>query len=103
MARLLPAREARPRRAQSPGARSASQAGREPELANSLAYNQAEFRSHLQDTLTEAGASDPKEQAATLITVCHGLIVRFLLHQEVVAPEEASRAAAEALGEKGCS
>jgi AcrR family transcriptional regulator len=72
-------------------------AGREPELAHSLADNQAEFRNRLQATLAEAGASSPREQAAALTAVCDGLIVRFLLHGEVVAPEEASRAAAGAL------
>ena len=72
-------------------------AGREPELAHSLADNQAEFRNRLQATLAEAGASNPREQAAALIAVCDGLIVRFLLHGEAVAPGEASRAAAEAL------
>lgn len=72
-------------------------AGREPELAIALADNQAEFRKRLQITLAQAGTSNPSEQAAALIAVCDGLIVRFLLHGEVVAPEEASRAAAGAL------
>lgn len=72
-------------------------AGREPEFARSLAANQAEFRERLQATLTEAGASRPNEQAAALIVVCDGLIVRFLLHGEAATPQEASKAAAEAL------
>lgn len=72
-------------------------ARREPKLAHSLADSQAEFRDRLQTTLAEAGASSPKEQAAALIAVCDGLIVRFLLHEEIVAPEEGSQAAAEAL------
>jgi AcrR family transcriptional regulator len=72
-------------------------AGRDPGLASSLADNQVEFRKRLQATLAEAGASDPRKQAAALIAVCDGLIVRFLLHGEVVPPEEASRAATEAL------
>jgi AcrR family transcriptional regulator len=73
-------------------------AGRELDLARSLADNQAEFRDRLRATLAEAGASNPREQAAALITVCDGLIVRFLLHGEVVGPEAAGRAAVEALG-----
>jgi AcrR family transcriptional regulator len=72
-------------------------AGQEPELAIALANNQAEFRKRLQTTLAQAGASNPSEQAAALIAVCDGLIVRFLLHGEVTAPANASRAATEAL------
>jgi AcrR family transcriptional regulator len=71
--------------------------GREPGLAHSLADNQDEFRNRLQATLAEAGASSPGEKAAAVIAVCDGLIVRFLLHEEIIAPEEASRAAVEAL------
>ncbi len=73
-------------------------AGREPELAETLADNQAEFRERLQDTLSQAGASNPSEQAAALVALCDGLIVRFLLHGEVVAPNTACREAAEAVG-----
>jgi AcrR family transcriptional regulator len=72
-------------------------AGRDPALARSLAGNQGEFRKRLQITLKQAGASNPSEQAAALIAVCDGLIVRFLLHGEVAVPADASRAAAEAL------
>jgi AcrR family transcriptional regulator len=72
-------------------------AGQDPTLASSLADNQAEFRKRLQATLSQAGAPNPSEQAAALVAVCDGLIVRFLLHGEVAVPADTSRAAAEAV------
>ncbi len=71
--------------------------GHEAELGAALASGQAEFRARLERTLAEAGVEDPGEGAAAIITVCDGLIVRFLLHGEVAAPERVATAAARAL------
>jgi AcrR family transcriptional regulator len=72
-------------------------AGHEPELAEALADNQAEFRRRLTDTLSEAGATAPERQANALITLCDGLIVRYLLQGEIESPIDVGPNAAEAL------
>lgn len=71
--------------------------GHEAELGATLAGGQAEFRARLAATLAEAGVEDPAEAAAAIVTVCDGLIVRFLLHGEVAAPERVAAEAARAL------
>ena len=61
-------------------------AQRDPALRRRLAANQAGFRSALAATLAEAGAAHPQELAAALITACDGLMIRFVLHGDAVAP-----------------
>lgn len=72
-------------------------AGREEALGSTLASNQAEFRSKLEATLAEAGTSRPVAEAAAIVAVCDGLIIRFLLHGEVGDPELVAADAARAL------
>ncbi len=62
-----------------------------------LAANQAWFRDRLAGTLGAAGLERPAELAAAIITVCDGLMVRFLLHGNAPAPEALARDAERAL------
>lgn len=71
-------------------------AGHEADLRAVLASNQAEFRAGLEATLADAGLNQPQMQAAAVISVCDGVIVRFLLHGEVADPDEVARGAARA-------
>lgn len=72
-------------------------ASRDTELRITLAENQRQFRLALARTLAEAGQSDAESRAAAIITVCDGLVVRFLLHGEVGIPAEVACRAAAAL------
>jgi AcrR family transcriptional regulator len=72
-------------------------ASRDPTLRAILAGNQKRFRASLADTLRQAGQPDAESRAAAIITVCDGLIVRFLLYGEVELPIDIGRAAAAAL------
>jgi AcrR family transcriptional regulator len=72
-------------------------AGHDTELRQTLADNQSEFRNTLAETLTQAGSDQAQEQAAAIITVCDGVIVRFMLYDEAARPEEVALAAAAAL------
>jgi AcrR family transcriptional regulator len=71
-------------------------AGHDDELREVLARNQTEFREALQETLAEGGVDRAPEAAAAIISVCDGLIVRFLLHGEAGRPEDAALAASRA-------
>lgn len=72
-------------------------AGHDPELREVLAANQAEFRQALARTLSASGRLEPERRAAAIVSVCDGLIVRFLLHGEAVHPIDAARDAAAAV------
>lgn len=72
-------------------------AGHDAELRQKLADNQSEFRNALAHTLSQAGNDDAQERAAAIISVCDGVIVRFMLYGEAVRPEDVTRAAAAAL------
>jgi AcrR family transcriptional regulator len=67
------------------------------DLRGRLARNQLEFRVGLARTLAAAGHADAEAGATAIINVCDGLVVRYLLHGEAVAPAEVARAAAAAL------
>lgn len=73
-------------------------AGHDEELRQTLADNQSEFRLALAMTLAEAGSEQAEQRAAALISVCDGLIVRFMLHRESAQVDEVALAAAAALG-----
>ncbi len=62
-----------------------------------LAANQAWFRERLAGTLAAGGAERPDDLAAAIITVCDGLMVRFLLPGSAPTPEALARDAARAL------
>jgi AcrR family transcriptional regulator len=68
----------------------------DPELGATLAQNQAEFRRALAETLGAGGVPKAGERAAAIISVCDGLIIRFLLHEEAARPEQVTAAAAAA-------
>lgn len=72
-------------------------APRDPALRATLAANQQEFRTALARTLAAAGQPDPELRASAIISVCDGLIVRFLLYGETAPPAEVARQAAAAL------
>jgi AcrR family transcriptional regulator len=72
-------------------------AGHDEELRRTLADNQSEFRRALASTLAEAGSEEPGRQAAALISLCDGLIVRFMLHGESVRVEDVAAEAVAAL------
>jgi hypothetical protein len=72
-------------------------AGHDDELRAVLARNQAEFRTALARSLAEAGEPDSERRAAAIISVCDGLIVRFLLHGEAVHPADLARDAVAGL------
>jgi AcrR family transcriptional regulator len=72
-------------------------AGHDAELRAELARNQAEFRAALARTLVAAGDDEPDRHAAAIVTVCDGVIVRFLLHREQVDPREVADDANAAL------
>lgn len=72
-------------------------AGHEEELRRTLAANQCEFRARLEQTLKGTQVADPAESAAAIIAVCDGVIVRFLLHNEVARPADVARLASAAL------
>jgi AcrR family transcriptional regulator len=72
-------------------------APRDPELRATLAANQQEFRSALARTLAAASQPDPELRAGAIITVCDGLIVRYLLYGEADRPADVARHAAAAL------
>jgi AcrR family transcriptional regulator len=72
-------------------------ASRDTALRTTLAENQKQFRAALARTLTEAGQSDAESRAAAIITVCDGLVVRFLLYGDTEMPIEVARGAAAAL------
>jgi AcrR family transcriptional regulator len=76
-------------------------ASRDVDLRTTLAENQRQFRSALALTLAEAGQPDADSRAAAIITVCDGLVVRFLLHGETRMPVEVADAAAAALEPSG--
>ncbi len=76
-------------------------AGHDGELRRTLARNQSEFRVALAGTLTEAGDDHAEEHAAAIISVCDGLIVRFLLHGKAGPPEDVALAASAAFGSSG--
>jgi AcrR family transcriptional regulator len=64
--------------------------GFDPALRWTLAENQAAFAEALAETMSAAGLSNPKPRAQALISVCDGLIVRYLIHGEVGDPLEAA-------------
>lgn len=72
-------------------------AGHDAELHHTLAGNQSEFRGVLARTLAEAGVERADERAAAIVSVCDGLIIRFVLHGEAVRPEDVAFAASAAL------
>ena len=72
-------------------------AGHDAELRQTLADNQSEFRNALAETLAQAGSEEAQERAAAIITVCDGVIVRFMLHGDADRPEDVALAAASAL------
>jgi AcrR family transcriptional regulator len=72
-------------------------AGHDEELRRTLAESQSEFRRALAATLAEAGSEKAEQQAAAIISVCDGLIVRFMLHRESARVDEVALAAAVAL------
>jgi AcrR family transcriptional regulator len=72
-------------------------APRDAELRATLAANQEEFRVALAQNLAAAGQRDAEERAAAIITVCDGLVVRYLLHGRAARPTDVARLAAEAL------
>jgi hypothetical protein len=57
----------------------------------------AQFREVLAETLAAGGGRNCSERAAAIITVCDRLIVRYLLHEAEVDPEQVSRATAAAV------
>ena len=63
----------------------------DPGLRRRLAANQRGFGDKLARTLREAGAERPQALAQALITACDGLMVRHVLHGDVVAPSELAR------------
>jgi AcrR family transcriptional regulator len=72
-------------------------APRDPELRATLAANQQEFRAALARTLAAGGQPDPELRADAIITVCDGLIVRYLLYGQVDRPADIAQHAAAAL------
>ncbi|HXM87269.1 MAG TPA: TetR/AcrR family transcriptional regulator [Solirubrobacteraceae bacterium] len=72
-------------------------AGHDEELRRTLADNQSEFRRALASTLAEAGSEQAEQRAAAIVSVCDGLIVRFMLHGESARVDEVARSAAAAL------
>jgi hypothetical protein len=74
-------------------------ASRDAVLRETLAENQKQFRVALARTLSEAGQPDAERRAAAIITLCDGLVVRYLLHQEIEAPLEVARRAVAALAQ----
>ena len=62
-----------------------------------LAANQAWFRGRLADTLAGQGQEAPDDLAAAIITVCDGLMVRFLLHGAAPTPARLAADAARGL------
>ena len=72
-------------------------AGHDDSLRETLAHNQTEFRTALARTLAEAGENRAAQRAAAIISICDGLIIRYMLHEEAVRPEDVARLAAEAL------
>jgi hypothetical protein len=72
-------------------------AGHDEELRRTLADNQSEFRRALASTLAEAGSEQAEQRAAAIVSVCDGLIVRFMLHGESARVDEVARSAATAL------
>lgn len=74
-------------------------AGQDEELRRTLAGNQAEFQAALARTLIESGRTprDAAAQAAAIVDVCDGAVVRFLLHAESPSPQAIARAAADGL------
>ena len=72
-------------------------ASRDTALRTTLAENQRQFRAALARTLAEAGQVDAESRAAAIITVCDGLVVRFLLYGDIEIPVEVARRAAAAL------
>jgi AcrR family transcriptional regulator len=72
-------------------------AGHDEDLRRTLADNQAEFRRALAATLAEAGSEHAEQRAAAIVSVCDGLIVRFMLHRESAQVDEVALAAAGAL------
>jgi AcrR family transcriptional regulator len=73
-------------------------AGHDRKLRATLASNQSEFRDALAETLAELGSQRAQEQAEAIISVCDGLVVRFLLHGDAAKPAAVTAAAAAALG-----
>jgi AcrR family transcriptional regulator len=76
-------------------------ASRDTNLRTTLAENQKQFRSALARSLAEAGQPDADSRAAAIITVCDGLVVRFLLHGEVGIPAEVAQGAGAAFEPSG--
>lgn len=72
-------------------------APRDHDLRTTLAANQQEFRAALARTLAAAGQPQPEHRAGAIITVCDGLIVRYLLHGEADKPADIAQHAAAAL------
>jgi AcrR family transcriptional regulator len=72
-------------------------APRDAALHATLAANQEEFRAALARNLAEAGQPDVDERAAAIITLCDGLIVRYLLHKHTPRPPDIARHVAAAL------
>lgn len=72
-------------------------APRDPELRATLASNQQEFRAALARTLAAAGQPHPELRAGAIITVCDGLIVRYLLYGGADRPADIAQHAAAAL------
>ncbi|HEV3322260.1 MAG TPA: TetR/AcrR family transcriptional regulator [Solirubrobacteraceae bacterium] len=76
-------------------------APRDAELRATLAANQQEFRTALAANLAAAGQPDADARADAIITVCDGLIVHFLLYEEVHRPRDVAREASAALAQFG--
>jgi AcrR family transcriptional regulator len=72
-------------------------AAHDEELRRTLAENQLEFCRALTSTLAEAGSEEPELGAAAIISICDGLIVRFMLHGESGHVEDVAIAAGNAL------
>jgi AcrR family transcriptional regulator len=67
------------------------------DLRARLAANQSEFRAALARTLMAADQPDSDARAAALITICDGILTRYLLHGETAHPAEIAQLAATAL------
>jgi AcrR family transcriptional regulator len=66
----------------------------DPELRRALAENQRGFRDAFAANLAAAGVPEPTLGADALITICDGLMIRHLLHDEIPALEDVARTAA---------
>ena len=74
-------------------------AGHEEALRSTLAKNQREFRHRLEQSLRGGEAPRPVESAAAIVTICDGIIIRFLLHGEVARPREVAQLVGKVFGD----